>query len=74
MFLSELKIGEHAVIESILDEGLSLRLYEMGCLPGVNVFMQNIAPLGDPMVIKVGDYLLGLRKNEASKVSIVPSN
>ena len=74
MLLSDLKIGEYAMIESILDEGLSLKLYEMGCLPGVFVFMQNIAPLGDPMVIKVGDYLLGLRKDEARNVCVVPRN
>lgn len=74
MFLSDLKIGESAVIESIIDEGLSLKLYEMGCLPGVFVFMHNIAPLGDPMVIKVGDYLLGLRKNEARSICVVAGN
>jgi len=41
---------------------------EMGCIPGETVLMERVAPLGDPMAIKVAGYQLSLRKNEAETV------
>jgi ferrous iron transport protein A len=41
---------------------------EMGCLPGEEVTLERLAPMGDPMAIAVAGYSLSLRKNEAASV------
>ena len=47
---------------------MSVKLMEMGCLPGAEVTISNIAPLGDPIAINVAGYQLSLRKQEASTI------
>jgi ferrous iron transport protein A len=68
--LSELKVGEQAIIDSFTDPVMSLKLLEMGCTPGEQVELVKIAPMGDPIAISVSGYLLSLRKAEASTVLI----
>jgi ferrous iron transport protein A len=68
--LSQLKIGESGVIDSFTDKVMSLKLLEMGCAPGEMVTLDKIAPMGDPIAIKVSGYLLSLRKEEASTVLV----
>jgi ferrous iron transport protein A len=68
--LSELRIGEMAVIDSFTDPVMSLKLLEMGCTPGEKVQLIKVAPMGDPIAIAVSGYLLSLRKAEASTVLI----
>lgn len=70
--LSDLKVGESAIIESFSDNEMSLKLLEMGCTPGEVVKLERIAPLGDPIAISVAGYLLSLRKDEAATVLIAP--
>lgn len=69
-FLSELKKGQKGQIESFTDYELSLKLLEMGCIPGELVEVIRIAPLGDPIAISVAGYMLSLRKGEAATVRI----
>lgn len=66
--ITDLKIGEKAIISGFSDDSLSLKLLEMGCLPGTEVELTGIAPLGDPICISLMDYQLSLRKEEAAKV------
>jgi ferrous iron transport protein A len=40
----------------------------MGCLPGESIVVERLAPLGDPMAIRVSGYQLTLRKKEASTI------
>ncbi|MBI4930834.1 MAG: ferrous iron transport protein A [Bacteroidetes bacterium] len=68
--LAELRLGEKAIIDSFTDKEVSVKLLEMGCLPGEVVELKNIAPLGDPIAIFVSGYTLGLRKSEAASVII----
>ena len=68
--LSQLKIGQSAIIYSFTDKTMSLKLLEMGCTPGEIVTLDRIAPMGDPIAIKVSGYLLSLRKEEASTVIV----
>ena len=68
--LAQLKVGERAVIDSFSDNKIALRLLEMGCTPGEVIFIERIAPLGDPIAVSVSGYLLSLRKAEASTVLI----
>jgi len=69
-FLSDLKPGQRGVIDSFSDYELSLKLLEMGCIPGEIVEVIRIAPFGDPMAIAVSGYVLVLRKNEAITVRV----
>jgi ferrous iron transport protein A len=70
MNLSHLTKGQEAVIISISDSPISLKLLEMGCIPGERVKMENIAPLGDPVAISVSGYKLSLRLDEASFILV----
>ena len=72
MKLSQLKLGQQCIIEGFTDELLKLKLMEMGCLPGEVIELIRVAPLGDPMAISVGSYILGIRKNEADTVIVKP--
>jgi ferrous iron transport protein A len=68
--VADLKIGEKGVIQFFKDELMSLKLLEMGCLPGTEVKLSFVAPFGDPICIKVDGYHLSLRKDEASTILI----
>lgn len=69
-YLSELKLGQKGIIESFTDYELSLKLLEMGCIPGEEVELIRIAPFGDPVAISVSGYILSLRKDEAATVKL----
>jgi ferrous iron transport protein A len=68
MKLTELKPGEKAVIKSFTSPDLALKLMEMGCIPGEMVVIEQIAPLGDPISIRIAGYSLSLRLNEADHI------
>ncbi len=68
--LSSLKRGESAIIQSFTDVELQLKLMEMGCLPGEEVVVERLAPLGDPMAIRVAGYTLSIRLDEADAVMV----
>lgn len=74
MKLAELTPGRRATIQLIEDEDLSVKLYEMGCLPGEVVVVENVAPFGDPMAIQVQGYKLCIRKSEAARITITPED
>ena len=62
--------GKRAVIKSFQSPEIELKLMEMGCLPGEEVVIEQIAPLGDPISIRVAGYSLSLRKNEADQIIV----
>jgi ferrous iron transport protein A len=68
--LSELRIGDIATIHSFEKDDIFIKLMEMGCVPGEQVKVMQIAPLGDPITIQVAGYSLSLRLNEANRVFI----
>ncbi len=70
MRLSELKLGEKAVIQGFVGSDIELKLMEMGCIPGETVLMENVAPLGDPVSIRISGYTLSLRLNEADQIIV----
>jgi ferrous iron transport protein A len=69
--LASLKIGQKAIIDSFSDNQMALRLLEMGCIPGEEVEVHHMAPLGDPIAITVSGYLLSLRKAEAANILVL---
>lgn len=71
--LAQLLPGQKAIIQRFTDDDLSLKLMEMGCIPGEEVEFKRTAPLGDPIEILVSGYLLSLRKAEAQTVIVVES-
>lgn len=70
MRLSDLKAGERATIKEFETPELELKLMEMGCLPGEEIVVEQIAPLGDPISVRVAGYYLSLRKNEARQIVV----
>jgi ferrous iron transport protein A len=69
--VSDLRKGETGRILSFTDKLMSLKLLEMGCLPGCDVRVDAIAPFGDPICLSIGgQYSLSLRVNEASVIVI----
>ena len=70
MKLSELKSGEKGKILAFQNSDLELKLMEMGCIPGEEVVVEQKAPLGDPISIRIAGYSLSLRLNEADQIII----
>ncbi len=66
--LSDLQIGQKGIVKEFTDLEMSVKLMEMGCLPGEEIKVERIAPLGDPIAIHVSGYQLSLRKQEASTI------
>ncbi|MBA2328538.1 MAG: ferrous iron transport protein A [Bacteroidota bacterium] len=70
MRLSELKQGDKRKIKHFQSSELELKLMEMGCLPGEEVVVEQVAPLGDPISIRISGYSLSLRINEADQIIV----
>ena len=71
MTLDKLKIGHTAVITKVGGEGeLRLRLLDMGLIPRTRVSMIKVAPMGDPVEIRVRGYELTLRLDDAKSIEI----
>lgn len=71
--LADLPLGQHAEIKSIeCERRLSRRLMEMGLLPGTRVRVVRVAPLGDPIELRVRNYSLSVRRAEAGKIAVIP--
>jgi ferrous iron transport protein A len=70
--VAQMKPGELAIITGFTDDHLSVKLMEMGCLPGIPVRFNFTAPFGDPICISVSGYELSLRLDEAATISILP--
>ena len=70
MQVSEMKSGEVRYIRDLKNDEISLRLIEMGCLPGSPLTYNFAAPLGDPICISVEGYDLSLRIEEADSILV----
>ena len=71
MKLSELKQGRSARILSVGGEGaLRQHFLDMGVIPGAEVTMMQLAPMGDPMEIMIHGYELTIRLADAEKIGI----
>jgi len=68
--LSELKQGQRAIIKRFTNNETYLKLMEMGCVPGESILLEQIAPFGDPISVKVSGYVLSLRINEAEQIEV----
>ena len=69
--LSELEPQEKGRIVKVGGKkGIRRRLIDMGVVRGAMVEVQRVAPLGDPIEIRVKGYDLALRKEEAANIQV----
>jgi ferrous iron transport protein A len=71
--LDQLSIGQRGRVDALQgDDALVQRLMEMGLLEGEEVEVIAVAPLGDPLEVRLRDYRLSLRRREAARVTVRP--
>ena len=71
MTINDLKIGESGVIDKVGGEGpLRLRFLDMGLIPGTAVTLQKVAPMDDPIQIRLRGYELTIRREDARKITL----
>ena len=69
--VAQMRPGDIGIISGFTDDHLSVKLMEMGCLPGASIRFNFKAPFGDPVCISVSGYELSLRIEEAKTISIL---
>ncbi len=71
MTLANLRPGQTGRIVKIGAVGpLKRRLMDMGIVPGTDVTVEKVAPMGDPVEVCLKSYHLSLRKGEAEKIEV----
>ena len=71
MTIKDLKIGERALITKVGGKGaLRQHFLDMGVIPGAEVTLIKLAPLGDPMELRIHGYELTLRLEDAGKIDV----
>lgn len=71
MTLDKLPIGKQAVILTVGGEGaLRCRLLDMGLIPGTRLTVNKIAPMGDPIELRLRGYLLTIRLEDARNIEV----
>jgi ferrous iron transport protein A len=68
--IADLKKGERGVIIDSSSKDIPLKLLEMGCLPGNEVKLLQLAPFSDPLYLNVNDSFLAIRKDTAALILI----
>ena len=69
--LRQVKIGETVKVVKLHGEGaVKRRIMDMGLTRGTEVFVQKVAPLGDPMELTVRGYELSVRKGDAELIEV----
>ena len=72
MTLDQLRPGMTGKIISVGGEGeLRLRLLDMGLIPRTEVALIKVAPMGDPIELRLRDYELTIRIDDANKIEVV---
>ncbi len=69
--LKELRMGGHGKVVKVTGGGIvHRRILDMGITKGTDIEMERLAPLGDPVEVKVKGYHLSLRKEEAANIYV----
>lgn len=70
--LGELKVGDRARVAGYAETGKGYRrkLLTMGLTPGIEISITRVAPMGDPVEIRVRGFALTLRKEEACALNV----
>ncbi|GIX30474.1 MAG: iron transporter FeoA [Porticoccaceae bacterium] len=72
MRFRDLRPGDRARVVDLgaLDPQLRARLLSLGLIPGTEFEVERVAPLGDPVAIRVRDFQLGLRRSDAGAMEV----
>ncbi|MBZ9652492.1 FeoA family protein [Psychroflexus montanilacus] len=68
--IASLKKGQRAIIGEMNSEEIPLKLLEMGCLPGNEVELIQVAPFKDPLYLNINDTFLSIRKDTARLINV----
>ncbi len=68
--IAQLKKGERAIIKEFSVDLVPLKLLEMGCLPGNEVTLVQLAPFEDPLYLNINGSHLAIRKETAALIEI----
>ena len=69
--LKDVACGQTVSVVKLHGEGaLKRRIMDMGLTKGTEVFVRKVAPLGDPIEVRVRGYELSLRKADAQMVEV----
>ncbi len=69
--LQEVKIGETVTVKKLSGAGpVKRRIMDMGITKGTEIYVRKVAPLGDPIEVKVRGYELSLRKADAGMIEV----
>ena len=69
--LRDVKIGQTVRVKKLTGDGpVRRRIMDMGITKGVDIYVRNVAPLGDPMEVTVRGYELSLRKADAEMILV----
>ncbi len=68
--VAHMKLGEKGIIKEFAENILPIKLLELGCLPGNEVEMIQIAPLKDPIYINVNGSHIAIRRSVALLIEL----
>jgi len=69
--LADLKPGQRGIISKVGGSGqIRRRILDMGVVPQTEVGVERVAPLGDPIEVRIKGYHLSLRKEEAANIYV----
>ncbi len=69
--LKDVAVGETATVARLHGEGATKRrIMDMGLTRGTQLFVRKVAPLGDPMELRVRGYELSVRKADAELIEV----
>ncbi|WP_339711479.1 FeoA family protein [uncultured Kriegella sp.] len=68
--VAHLKRGEKGIIKEFAEDILPIKLLELGCLPGNEVELVQVAPLKDPIYINVNGSHIAIRRSVAQKIEL----
>ncbi|MDR6299893.1 FeoA family protein [Mesonia maritima] len=68
--IADLRRGQRGIIKTFTNESVPLKLLEMGCLPGNEVELVQIAPFRDPLYLNINGSHLAIRKETAAQIEI----
>ena len=70
MTLAQLNKGEKGIIEDLNTDMVPLKLIEMGCLPGNQIELLQLAPFKDPLFLNVNGAQVAIRKETAEHIQV----
>ena len=69
--VATLPLGVEAVVRRVRSpRPIARRLLELGLVPGTRISITRVAPLGDPLELRLRNYSLSIRRSEAASIEV----